>query len=66
MHTKSLFKFRDPLKLETLVDMDRRNVFCSLGYFKTWLLRLSLCRQTSKQAITKNDLILNSTPENRL
>ena len=26
-----------------------RNVFCSLGYFKTWLLRRSLYRQTSQQ-----------------
>ena len=31
-----------PLKLEALVDTDLRNVFCSLGYFKTWSLRQSL------------------------
>ena len=48
MHTKSPLNF-ETLKLETLVDMELRNVFCSLGYFKTWSLRLSLCRQTSKQ-----------------
>ena len=49
MHTESPLNF-ETLKLETLVVMDRRNVFCSLGYFKTWLLRWSLCRQTSQQA----------------
>ena len=32
------------LKLESQIVKVRRNVFCSLGYFKT------LCRQTSKQA----------------
>ena len=37
-------------KLETLVDTDLRNVFCSLDYFKTLSLRQSLCRQTSQQA----------------
>ena len=31
-----------------MVDTDLRNVF-SLGYFKTWSLRQSLCRQTSQQ-----------------
>ena len=49
MHTKSPLNFKT-LKLETLVVTDRRNVFCSLGYFKTWSLRWSLCRQTSQQA----------------
>ena len=49
MHTKSPLNF-ETSKLETLVDMDLRNVFCSLGYFKTWSLRRSLCRQTSQQA----------------
>ena len=38
------------LKLESQVVKEHRNVFCSLGYFKTWLLRQSLCRQTSQQA----------------
>ena len=38
------------LKLESQIVKARRNVFCSLGYFKTWSLRCSLCRQTSKQA----------------
>ena len=36
------------LKLESKIVKARRNVFCSLGYFKTWSLRCSLCRQTSK------------------
>ena len=49
MHTQSPLNF-EALKLETLVDTDLRNVSCSLGYFKTWLLRRSLCRQTSQQA----------------
>ena len=49
MHTESPLNF-ETLKLETLVVMDRRNVFCSLGYFQTWSLRRSLCRQTSQQA----------------
>ena len=38
------------LKLESKIVKARTNVFCSLGYFKTWSLRCSLCRQTSKQA----------------
>ena len=38
------------LKLESQIVKARRNVFCSLGYFKTWSLRQSLCRQTSQQA----------------
>ena len=38
------------LKLESKIVKVRMNVFCSLGYFKTWSLRCSLCRQTSKQA----------------
>ena len=38
MHTKSPLNF-ETAKLEALVDMDLRNVFCSLGYFNTWLLR---------------------------
>ena len=37
------------LKLESQIVKVRRNVFCSLGYFKTWSLRWSLCRQTSQQ-----------------
>ena len=49
MHTESPLNF-ETLKLESLVVVDRRNVFCSLGYFKTWSLRRSLCRQTSQQA----------------
>ena len=49
MHTKSWLNF-ETLKIETLVDMDQRKGFCSLGYFKTWLLRQSLCGQTSQQA----------------
>ena len=49
MHTKSLFTFQD-LRLESQIVKARRNVFCSLGYFKTWSLRRSLCRQTSEQA----------------
>ena len=38
------------LKLESQIVKACRNVFCSLGYFKTWSLRWSLCRQTSQQA----------------
>ena len=38
------------LKLESQIVKARRNVFCSLGYFKTWSLRQSLCRPTSQQA----------------
>ena len=49
MHTESLFTFQD-LKLESKIVKAHRNVFCSLGYFKTWSLRQSLCRQTSQQA----------------
>ena len=49
MHTDLCLNF-ETLKLESVVVMDRRNVFCSLGYFKTWSLRWSLCRQTSQQA----------------
>ena len=49
MHTESLLDF-ETTKLRTLVVTDRRNVFCSLHYFKTWSLRQSLCRQTSQQA----------------
>ena len=49
MHTKSPLNF-ETSKLETLVDTDLRNVFCSLGYFKTWSLRWSLCRQTLQEA----------------
>ena len=29
---------------------ENRNIFCSLGYFETWSLRRSLCRQTSQPA----------------
>ena len=39
-HTKSRLNF-ETLKLEALVDMELRNVFCSLSYFKTWSLRWS-------------------------
>ena len=38
------------LKLESKIVKTWRNVFCSLGYFKTWSSRWSLCRQTSQQA----------------
>ena len=48
MHTESPLDF-ETTKLETLVVTERRNVFCSLGYFKTWSLRQSLCRQISQQ-----------------
>ena len=48
-HAYQILNF-ETTKLETLVDTDLRNVFCSLGYFKTWSLRWSLCRQTSEQA----------------
>ena len=37
-------------KLASQIVKAQRNVFCSLGYFKTWSLRQSLCRQTSQQA----------------
>ena len=37
------------LKLESQIVKARRNVF-SLGYFKTWSLRQSFCRQISQQA----------------
>ena len=49
MHTESLLTFQD-LKLEFKIVKVQRNVFCSLGYCKTWSLRCSVCRQTSKQA----------------
>ena len=49
MHTESLFTFQN-LKLVSKILKENRNVFCSLGYFKTWSLRWSLCRQTSQQA----------------
>ena len=42
MHTESLFTFQD-LKLESKIVKAGRNVFCSLGYFKIWSLRYSLC-----------------------
>ena len=38
------------LKLESKIVKALRNAFCSLGYVKTWSLRCSLRRQTSKQA----------------
>ena len=37
------------LKLESQIVKVHRNVFCSLGYFKTWSLRWCLCRLTSQQ-----------------
>ena len=49
MHTESLFKFRD-LKTRISGCHGSEECFCSLGYFKTWSLRWSLCRQTSQQA----------------
>ena len=48
MHTESPLDFLTT-KLKTVVVTERRNVFCSLGYFETWSLRRSLCRQTSQQ-----------------
>ena len=49
MHTEFLFNFRD---LKTRISGCHRaqECFCSLGYFTTWSLRWSLCRQTSQQA----------------
>ena len=49
MHTESLSTFQN-LKLVSRIVKENRNVFCSLGYFKPWSLRWSLCRQTSQQA----------------
>ena len=49
MHTKSRLNL-ETTKLETLVHTDLRNVFCSLGYFKTSSLKRSLCKQTSQQS----------------
>ena len=48
-HTESLFTFQD-LKTRSSDCQGTQERFCSLGYFKTWSLRCSLCRQTSKQA----------------
>ena len=49
MHTASLFKFQD-LKTRIFGCHGAQECFCSLGYFKTWSLICSLCRQTSQQA----------------
>ena len=49
MHTESLFNFQD-LKTKISGCQGVQECFCSLGYFKTWSLRQSLCRQTSQQA----------------
>ena len=49
MHTESPLDF-ETTKPESQIVKVRRNVFCSVGYFKTWSLRWSLCRQTSQQA----------------
>ena len=49
-HIPNLCLNFETLKLESVVVMECRNAFCSLGYFKTWSLRCSLCRQTSQQA----------------
>ena len=49
MHTESLFTFQD-LKTRISDCQGTKECFCSLGYFKTWSLRQSLCRQTSHQA----------------
>ena len=48
-HTESPLDF-DTTKPETQIVKACRNAFCSLGYFKIWSLRRSLCRQTSQQA----------------
>ena len=49
MHTESPLDF-ETTKSESQIVKERRNVFCSVGYFMTWSLRRSLCRQTSQQA----------------
>ena len=49
IHSKSPLDFRNH-KLESQVVTEHRNAFCSLGYFETWSLRWSLCRQTSQPA----------------
>ena len=48
-HTKSPLDFGNH-KTRISDCQERRNVFCSVGNFKTWSLRRSLCRQTSQQA----------------
>ena len=41
------------LKLESQIVKARRNVFCSLGYFKTRSLRCSLYRQTKQASLDR-------------